>query len=63
VIRSVDELVSKAKYVRVIRLRRTWATYELVVQNRNSWLGHIADLIHLRTPLRTVQYPAEGSVR
>jgi hypothetical protein len=53
--------VSKPKYDRILseinRLRRTWTTYELLVQNCNSFVGHMADAIDLRTPLLTAQYP------
>jgi hypothetical protein len=53
--------VSEVKYDRIVseiyRLRRTWTTYELLVQNCNTFVSHIAELIDLRTPLLTAQFP------
>jgi len=53
--------VSKAEYYRVVReiyhLRKTWTTYELLVQNCNNFVGQIAASIGLRTPMITAQFP------
>jgi hypothetical protein len=53
--------VSKARYYRVVtkvhRLRGTWTTYQLLVQNCNSFVGEIAIAAGLRTPVLTAQFP------
>ena len=53
--------ISKAKYYRVLRkihsLRETWTTYELVVQNCNSFVSQIADTLGLHVPMVTAQFP------
>jgi hypothetical protein len=54
-------VVSKVEYYRVVReiyrLRKTWTTYELLLQNCNNFVGQIAASVGLRTPLVTAQYP------
>jgi hypothetical protein len=53
--------ISRATYFRVVnmirRQRITWTTYEIVVRNCNNFVGQIASVVGLRTPLVTAQYP------
>ena len=53
--------VSKARYYqvvsKVISLRRTWTTYELLIRNCNSFTGEVARAAGLRTPMLTAQLP------
>jgi hypothetical protein len=53
--------IGKSTYHRVMgkisQLRRTWTTYELLVQNCNNFVGQIAESAGLRTPMITAQYP------
>ena len=54
-------VVSKVEYYRVVReiyrLSKTWTTYEVLLQNCNSFVGQIAASVGLRTPLVAAQFP------
>jgi hypothetical protein len=53
--------VSKANYYRIVRrileMRRTWTTYELLLVNCNNFVSEIASAAGLRTPLLAAQFP------
>ena len=54
-------VISRTQYFRVLQeirnLRRTWATYQLLLRNCNSFAGQIAVTIGLHAPTLTAQYP------
>ena len=54
-------VLSKPNYFRVLNkilsLRHTWTSYELVIHNRNGFVSEIATSLGLRIPVVTAQYP------
>jgi hypothetical protein len=53
--------ISKANYYRILNrileMRRTWTTYELLLVNCNTFVSEIASTAGLRTPLLVAQFP------
>jgi len=53
--------ISKANYYRIVgrilEMRRTWTTYELLLINCNSFVSEVASAAGLRTPLLAARFP------
>jgi len=53
--------ISKANYYRIVNrileMRRTWTTYELLLINCNNFVSEVASAAGLRTPLLAAQFP------
>ena len=53
--------ISKANYYRIVsrilEMRRTWTTYELLLFNCNTFVSEIANTAGLRTPILVAQFP------
>jgi len=53
--------ISKASYYRIVsrilEMRRTWTTYELLLINCNTFVSEIASTAGLRTPVLVAQFP------
>jgi hypothetical protein len=54
--------ISKANYYRIVsrilEMRRTWTTYELLLINCNRFVSEVASAAGLRTPLFAARFPA-----
>jgi len=53
--------ISRANYYRIVsrilEMRKTWTTYELLLVNCNTFVSEIASTVGLRTPLLVAQFP------
>src|SRR5262245_22432291 len=53
--------ISKANYYRIVsrivEMRRTWTTYELLLINCNNFVSEVASAAGLRTPLLAARFP------
>src|SRR6516225_5930776 len=53
--------ISRANYYRIVgrilEMRRTWTTYELLLINCNTFVSEIASTAGLRTPVLVAQFP------
>jgi hypothetical protein len=53
--------ISSANYYRlvsrILEMRRTWTTYQLLLVNCNTFVSEIASTAGLRTPLLVAQFP------